>query len=80
VFEVEAAVFLDVETLVLDFPAQATALVGQDIDIVVGGDEVGQPFVGRRAGLLVRVGFGFLASDQVQSCGCGAGCLDRRCA
>ena len=65
-FEIEAAIFLDIEAFVLDFPAQATALVGQGINIVRGGDEVGQPFEGGRAGFLMTVGFGFLANDHVQ--------------
>ena len=47
-FEIEAEVFLDIETFVLDLPAQAAALVGQQVDIAGSEAEVGQPFVVNR--------------------------------
>lgn len=44
-FEVELAVLLDIETFVLDLPAQASTLIGQQVDVVGGQGEIGDPFV-----------------------------------
>ncbi len=63
VFEIEAAIFLDIDS---DFPTQATTLVGQGVDIVLGRDEIGQPLEGGRPGLCTAIGFGFLANHHIQ--------------
>ena len=43
VFELEAALFLDIEPFVLDLPTQAGCAIGQEIDIASRGEKVGQP-------------------------------------
>jgi len=66
VFKIEAPIFLDIEALVLDFPTQATTLVGQGVNIVLGRDEIGQPLEGGRPGVCTAIGFGFLANHHIQ--------------
>jgi hypothetical protein len=68
-FEIEVEVFLDIETFVLDLPAQAAALVGQQVDIAGSEAEVGQPLVVQRIDLSLGLWPSFGTFDQVEGMG-----------
>ena len=53
-FEVEFAVLLDIKALILDFPAQASALSKQ-VDVVESQGEIGDPFVMQRRDLALGI-------------------------
>ena len=68
-FEIEAEVLLDIETFVLDLPAQGAALVGQEVDIAGSEAEVGQPLVMQRIELSLGLWPSFGTFDQVEGMG-----------
>ena len=65
-FQKETTIFLNVETLVLDLPTQPSSLVGQRVDIVGGGDEVGQSLEGGGAGISPASWSAFFAHQHIQ--------------
>lgn len=66
VFEVEAAVFLDIEAFVFDFPSQASTLIGKGINIVDPNAEVGEPLVLACAHIPLRIGLGLFTEQDIE--------------